>query len=307
MQLSEVGEWGLIERLRPYCSDRTGDDGAVLALQPGHRLVVSTDMLVDGVHFSDRTTSPSDVGWRAAAANLSDLAAMGAKPLGAVVALAVPPHTDVAWIEGVYQGLQAGLQTYGATLDGGDTVRAPGRSLTVTVLGEVLPERVWRRSAARPGQALWVSGPHGRSRAGLALLQGEIQVPEPLATELRLAHQRPRPRLDVVPAVPPGPWAAIDSSDGLAIALLQLCQSSGAGARLDWEALPLPTIAVTGEQARQWGLYGGEDFELVMALPPAIAQDLCQQFPESRIVGTVVVEPGIPGLEPRQAFGHFVP
>ncbi len=307
MRLSEVGEWGLIERLRPYCSDRTGDDGAVLAVRPGYRLVVSTDMLVDGVHFSDRTTGPVDVGWRAAAANLSDLAAMGASPLGAVVALAAPPTTEWAWVEGVYQGLQAGLQTYGATLDGGDTVRAPGRSLTVTVLGEVHPDRVWRRSAAQPGQVLWVSGPHGRSRAGLALLQGELQVPEPLATELRLAHQRPRPRCDVVPAVPPGPWAAIDSSDGLAIALLQLCQSSGVGARLDWDALPLSTEAVTGEQARQWGLYGGEDFELVMALPRAIAQDLCRQFPESAIVGTVVAEPGIPGLEGDRAFRHFSP
>ncbi|NJK60692.1 MAG: hypothetical protein HC918_11230, partial [Oscillatoriales cyanobacterium SM2_1_8] len=91
---------------------------------------------------------------------------------------------------------------------------------------------MWRRTVAQPGQVLWVSGPHGRSRAGLALLQGEIQVPEPLATALRLAHQRPRPRLDVVSVVPPGPWAAIDSSDGLAIALAQLCQSSGVGARV---------------------------------------------------------------------------
>ncbi|MGQ9866690.1 MAG: thiamine-phosphate kinase [Pseudanabaenaceae cyanobacterium] len=305
MRLSDLGEWELLARLRPYCSDRTGDDGAVLPMRPGHRLVVSTDMLVDGVHFSDRTTSPVDVGWRAAAANLSDLAAMGATPLGAVVALAAPPTTEWAWVEGVYQGLQAGLQAYGATLDGGDTVRAPGRSLTVTVLGEVLPDRIWRRSAAQPGQVLWVSGPHGRSRAGLALLQGEIQVPEPLATEWRLAHQRPRPRLDVVRAMPPGPWAAIDSSDGLAIALLQLCQSSGVGARLDWTALPLLSAPVDDERARDWGLYGGEDFELVMALPPAIAADLCGRFPESRVVGTVVAAPGIPGLDTHPAFHHF--
>jgi thiamine-monophosphate kinase len=108
MEISNIGEAGLLQRLFPFCVASTiGDDGALLAMPPDRVLVVTTDVLVDGVHFSDRTTSAADVGWRAAAANLSDLAAMGASPLGITVGLSLPPTTKVAWVEELYSGMKS--------------------------------------------------------------------------------------------------------------------------------------------------------------------------------------------------------
>ncbi|HBE47672.1 MAG TPA: thiamine-phosphate kinase, partial [Cyanobacteria bacterium UBA11369] len=126
MKIRDVGEQGLLQRLQRFCPAQiVGDDAAVLSMKPGCELVVTTDMLVDGVHFSDRTTSPQDVGWRAAAANLSDLAAMGASPLGITVGLGVTGDTEVSWVEQVYQGMIECLGEYDTPIVGGDVVRSP--------------------------------------------------------------------------------------------------------------------------------------------------------------------------------------
>ncbi|HEY9597398.1 MAG TPA: AIR synthase related protein, partial [Cyanophyceae cyanobacterium] len=159
----DIGEQGLLERLQRFCpNDIVGDDAAVLSwLELGQSLVVTTDVLVDGVHFSDRTTSPQDVGWRAAAANLSDLAAMGATPLGITVGLSITGDTSVSWVEGVYQGLTQCLQEYNTEIVGGDVVRSPLISLAITAFGQVSPSRIIRRSAAKVGDAIVVTGVHG--------------------------------------------------------------------------------------------------------------------------------------------------
>jgi thiamine-monophosphate kinase len=303
-----------------------------LSIQSGKQLVVTTDILVDGVHFSDRTTSAFDVGWRAAAANLSDLAAMGASPIGITVGLGLPGDVALTWIDELYQGLVACLQPYQTSILGGDTCRSSIRTVAITALGDVEPHRVIQRSTARPGDAIVVTGVHGASRAGLELLlHPELghNLTAMERSQMIQAHQRPRPRLDVIPLL----WevvdhgtaslaiAGMDSSDGLADAVLQICRASGVGAELDWRSIPLPSaldLWVTPAQRLDWALYGGEDFELVLCLPYPTAQDLVEQLgPPTAIVGQITSNASIvlidanddsqpnQTLDLKQGFQHF--
>jgi thiamine-monophosphate kinase len=349
MKVRDIGEQGLLERLQSFCPPQIiGDDAAVLATTPGESLVVTTDMLVDGVHFSDRTTSPVDVGWRAAAANLSDLAAMGASPIGITVALSLPGDLSVSWVEQLYRGLTACLQQYDTPIVGGDICRSPTIAVAITAFGRVSPNRVIRRSSAQVGDAIVITGFHGAARAGLELLLNPELGQNLSETERNFfiqAHQRPKPRLDVLPllwergregerghgdtgtrghgdtgkiqhstlntqhstlpttpntqhsTLPTTPntahfrVAGMDSSDGLADAIVQICRSSGVGAYLERNSIPIPSAIeklVSPEQALNWTLYGGEDFELVLCLPEKTAQILVKELGgESAIIGKI--------------------
>jgi thiamine-monophosphate kinase len=309
-RLEDLGEWQLIERLGRFAPAGQFLDDAALLRSTG-TLVVTSDVLVEGVHFSDTTTSAEDVGWRAAAANLSDLAAMGCqRGLGVTVALVAPGDTTWAWVEGVYQGLAAGLQAHGGVLLGGDCSSGNQRLLAVTALGE-LPraDAVIRRGAGRPGDWLVCSGDHGLSRLGLALLREELSdaASTGLGASLRqqalAAHQRPQPRFDAVRALqtsqPVGsPWrvAGTDSSDGLAAAARALGSASHCQALLDPDALPLAEGMASLPQAQQWCLAGGEDFQLVLALEPAWAQRWLQCLAGSRRIGELAPSTGREGI-----------
>ena len=283
----DLGEHGLLERLQRFCpADVVGDDGAILTIDPDRSLVVTTDVLVDGVHFSDRTTSPFDVGWRATAANLSDLAAMGATPIGITVGLSLPGEKTVSWVEEVYRGIDACLKVASTFLVGGDICRSTVASLAITAFGEVLPNRAIRRDLARVGDAIVVTGLHGLARGGLELLLDPNlgQDLEP-AERRRLiqAHQRPQPRLDVLPylaAIPDVAIAGMDSSDGLADAIVQICQRSKVGAIVNCSSLAIYSglSKLAKETALEWLLYGGEDFELVLCLPKNLASNLVKQI-----------------------------
>jgi thiamine-monophosphate kinase len=210
-QVKDIGEQGLLERLQRFCPPEIiGDDAAVLLTTPGQSLVVTTDMLVDGVHFSNVTTSPEDAGWRAAAANLSDLAAMGASPLGITVGLGLPGEVSVSWVERLYQGMTECLQKYNTPIVGGDIVRSPVTTLSITAFGQVHPSQIIRRSGAQVGDAIVVTGIHGASRAGLELLL-HPELGQTLSdgekAALITAHQRPKPRLDVLPIL----WGILES------------------------------------------------------------------------------------------------
>ncbi|WP_164921033.1 thiamine-phosphate kinase [Thermosynechococcus vestitus] len=304
LTLADCGELELIARLRPYCHrELMGDDAAVLSLPLGEQLIVSTDVLVEGVHFSlgmtdtPVTMTPQDVGWRSLAANLSDLAAMGALPLGLTVGLAAPRNCPVAMIESIYQGMATCAQAYGTSIVGGDTCRSSVLSLSITVLGSAPPERIIYRDRAQVGDVIVVTGVHGASRAGLECLlspQWASTVPAALQQAWIQAHQRPRPRLDIVhwlrQQVPPLRLAGIDSSDGLAAAVLQICQASGVGAVLWADQIPIVDDG-DHQQALNWALYGGEDFELVLCLSPELAQDLCTAAGDrAAIVGEIIPE-----------------
>ncbi len=326
--VKDLGEQGLLKKLQSFCpSEIVGDDGAVVDLERDRRLVVTTDVLVDNVHFSDRTTSAFDVGWRAAAANLSDLAAMGATPVGIVVGLSLPGEVPVAWVENLYEGLQQCLTKYNTSIMGGDVCRSTVITVAITAFGQVLPERTIRRDRAQVGDAIVVTGVHGASRAGLELLLDPSKgdnLTDVEREELIKAHQRPQPRLDVIeylaeietlPAI-----AGMDSSDGLADAIVQICRSSGVGATLDRCAIPIPSVLdklVAKEKLWEWVLYGGEDFELVLCLPPLVAEILIAKLRgNAAIVGKITNNDEIilandrdgdppESLNPIKGFQHF--
>lgn len=314
MKLSDIGEKGLLERLQKFFPPGVvGDDGAVLGTQRGQSLVVTTDMLVDGVHFSDATTSPEDAGWRAAAANLSDLAAMGASPLGITVGLGLPGDVAISWVEGVYQGMVDCLSQYHVPIVGGDIVRSPVKTLGITAFGQVEPHRVISRNTAKPGYVIVVTGVHGASHVGLELLlHPELKnnneknegknLSEEEKAKLIKAHQRPQPRLDILPilsqifnsSTTSLPISGMDSSDGLADAVIQICQASGVGAIIESDKITVPTDAYkwrSPQQLLDYALYGGEDFELVLAMPTDSAHRLVQKLGQnSAIIGRITAE-----------------
>ncbi|MEB3170709.1 MAG: thiamine-phosphate kinase [Synechococcaceae cyanobacterium] len=304
--LADLGEWELIRRLGAFAPEHQfSDDAAVVAPAPpgSGELVINTDVLVEGIHFSDATTGAADVGWRAAAANLSDLAAMGCtEVVGVTVGLVAPPSTPWAWVEGVYRGIEEVLAAHGGVLLGGDCSSGAQRLLAITALGRLPGEAsgagAIRRGDGRPGDSLVSTGPHGFSRLGLALLQGELDPAwgETLDPTLRgraiEAHRRPRPRLDVMGALaatrPAGtPWrvGGCDSSDGLGAAVAAVAAASRCSARLERDALPLEDALAAHPDGEAWCLGGGEDFELILALPPTWAAALVAALPGGRRIG----------------------
>lgn len=298
LTVQDLGEQGLLKRVQAFCPQAigslqgyvlVGDDAAVLPTEPGKSIVITSDVLVDGVHFSDRTTPPESAGWRAIAANLSDLAAMGASPLGITVGLGLPKTTPVEWVEQLYQGMTDCLQQFGGAIVGGDLCRSPVITLAITAFGQVDPRFVIQRSTAQPEDAIFVTGFHGSSRAGLEMLLNSDTAPE--RASLIRAHQYPVPRFDI-PQITTR-VSGMDSSDGLADAVLQICRMSGVGAMLDRALIPIdPALKqwVSAEQAIEWALYGGEDFELVLCLPMAQAKLWVQQVKGSAIVGEITTD-----------------
>lgn len=256
-----------------------GDDAALLDLPPGESLVVTTDTLVAGRHFP-HDALPFDIGWKALAVNLSDLAAMGAKPVGVTLAITLPLADD-AWLAAFADGFFALADAHGMPLIGGDTTRGP-LSITVTALGSVPPAQALRRDGAAPGDLIYVSGTLGDGGLGLALAQGrlhDVHLP-PLHQAHALARlHRPTPRLALGLALRGIASAAMDVSDGLVQDLGHLLTASGRsqalGAILRLEQLPLSPamqyLAGEGEvmqaQVLDWALTAGDDYELLFTVP----------------------------------------
>lgn len=322
-KLSELGERGLLALLQIYMGKHirvpAGDDGAVLALPKGE-LVVTTDLLFDEVHFSDRTTAAYDVGWRAAAANLSDLAAMGATAVGTVIGLGLPKETPVEWVQGLYEGFTACANPWGGAILGGDTCRSKHRTVAVTAFGVVDPAKILRRNAAYPGDALVITGTLGGSKAGLEVMLHPELFPDAAPEDIDAAiafHRRPFPRLGVPKSIfsLTDRAAAMDTSDGLADAVLQVCEQSECGAIIDCETLPIhpSTRRLAGNAVTDWALYGGEDYELLLALPEASAELLVAALAEAGLHGTIIgictksLEVKDLGGAPlgKPSFGHF--
>ncbi len=263
----------------------------------GKEILVNTDVLVDGVHFSNETTSPEDVGWKAITTNISDLAASGVDQiLGITVGIIAPPSTTWQWVEGVYNGIEKALKSYGGKLIGGDCSRGKEKVLAVSAIGTVGHLRL-HRSHALDGDFLIASGPHGLSRLGLALLIQDpvisnVQMTQKLKNKAISAHQRPIPAIDALRALKKCkpkdvPWraAGTDSSDGLLEAIQNLCNSSNCQAVLDPSNLPREQNWPIGSLWDEWCLNGGEDFELILSIPPIWAKALLQSFPSSRLIG----------------------
>lgn len=238
-----------------------GDDGALIAPTPGHELVISTDMLVEGTHFL-ADTDAGDLGWKTLAVNISDLAAMGALPRWATLAAALPAADEV-WIEAFARGFFACASKHGVDLIGGDTTRGP-RSFCVTILGEVPAGQALRRDCAKSGDSIWVSGQPGRAALGLAHLQGRTRLAGPRLADCLAALHRPQPRVALGLALRGVASAAIDVSDGLLADLGHILEQSALAARLQIPGLPAAGLE------RDCLLAGGDDYELVFTIAASL-------------------------------------
>lgn len=287
MQEDDLVRW-LVQRLPrdPRVLVGAGDDAAILRLATGHELVATSDMLMDGVDFLVTRDPPQRIGRKALAANLSDLAAMAARPLGALVSLALPKQGGQSLMQGLYEGLLPLASSMDCPIVGGDTNSWDGPLvISVTALGEVPVGRRWLRSGARPGDAIVVTGELGGSVLGR--------------------------QFDFTPRVREALWlaehvtvhAAIDVSDGLSLDLSRLAASSGCGAVLELERVPVSPAAreLAAREGRsgdalEHALADGEDFELILAVPPEEAQRLVGQQPLAvplRQIGYFVETPGL--------------
>jgi thiamine-monophosphate kinase len=282
--IADLGEFGLIAAIRAVLPPDPpgvlgiGDDGAVLPAPDG-RVVASTDLLVEGRHFRRDWSSAVDIGVKAAAQNMADIAAMGAVPSALLFGLAVPGDLDVAWVLDVARGLAAECSRAGALIAGGDVTSSDSAMLAITALGGLAGRDPVTRAGARPGDVLAISGPVGLSAAGLSLLQsGPAALPaaaEPELLRLVAAHQRPQPEYAAGPlAAAAGATAMIDVSDGLVADLGHIAEASGV--RLDVRSASLPGIGVLepaavrlGADWRTWALAGGEDHALAATFPTA--------------------------------------
>lgn len=268
-----------------------GDDCALLRVQPGMQLAVSSDMLVEGRHFLPGT-DPVRLGHKALAVNLSDLGAMGARPLGFTLALALP-EVDDTWLAGFSDGLHALAREHGCPLVGGDTTRGP-LNICITVFGEVATGQALRRDAARPGDDIWLSGSTGEARLALEALKGQTWAQQAAGTHLPALLQRleaPQPRVALGQALAGRAHAAIDLSDGLIGDLGHILDTSACGARLQAGQLPVsPSLAtLPADQRWQCLLAGGDDYELLFTASPV---NRAQIMEAAGRVGTVVTRIG---------------
>ncbi|WP_405224055.1 thiamine-phosphate kinase [Lentisalinibacter sediminis] len=266
-----------------------GDDGAIVRLPPGRELVVVVDTLVAGVHFPADMV-PADVGYRALAVNLSDVAAMGAEPAWMTLALTLPAP-DADWLEGFATGLWDLAERHGVALIGGDTTRGP-LTVSVEVLGHLPAGTRLLRGGARPDDRVFVSGTPGDAAAGLGL-----PLPaDDAQRRLRSRFLRPEPRLGLGLALAGRASAAIDVSDGLLADLAHICEASGAGAVIDEERLPLSAALLEfagRERAAGFALTGGDDYELCFTLPPDVDPDQLSADVAVTAIGVMTPEPGI--------------
>jgi thiamine-monophosphate kinase len=301
-----------------------GDDAALLKPPPGRQLVACTDTLVEGVHFP-RGTAPQDIGWKSLAVNLSDLAAMGATPAWAMLALTMP-RADPRFVEGFADGFAQLARTHALSLIGGDTTQGP-LSVTVSAFGFVPEGRALLRSGARAGDAVFVTGTLGDATAALRLIQDSglgtrDSTNEQARSELLPRLNRPEPRVGAGLALRDVASACIDVSDGLLADLGHICEASGVGAIVEVDALPLSSAMLAlfdADERRALALSGGDDYELCFTASVGRADRIAADFARlgfgAARIGRVVAEPGVRVRDangstvepPRRGWQHFAP
>jgi len=322
-----MGEFELIQR---YFARRAagraevvlgiGDDCALLAGQPGHEWAVTTDLLVEGIHFLP-DVDPRALGHKSLAVNLSDLAACGAAPVCFFLSIALP-RAEPAWLQAFAEGLFALADRFGCRLAGGDTTRSPaGVTVNITALGQVATGAALRRSGARAGDDVWVSGSLGSAALGLALRRGHLQVGPSDAALAIERLERPVPRVELGQRLIGLATSAIDVSDGLVGDLGHVLEASAVGAEIRWQDIPCGEgLADLDEPLRRrFALAGGDDYELLFTAPadrrPLIeAAGEAAGVPLTRI-GAISAAPGLRVLDRHgqamdsggPAFDHFRP
>jgi thiamine-monophosphate kinase len=328
MDISASGEFTLISRLTSGLSSRSdvnlgvGDDCAILDPGGDTLLLATCDSQVEGIHFTLRTSTPAQIGRKALAINLSDIAAMGGEPRYALVSLILPAKIPIAILDGVYAGLREEGERFATAIVGGNVAGAGGGEqliIDITLLGSVERGRAIRRDGARPGDILCVTGSLGDSAAGLhTLLHPSETYPQDAQAIVQAIHRTPRPRVlegrvfsRLGPQVITG---MLDISDGLSGDLTHLCERSHVGAWLDLARLPLsPALhavaASAGHDPLQWALHGGEDYELLFTVAPDQVEAVRAAMKEE--IGTPVtvigeMMPAEMGIRARSSDGRVV-
>ena len=291
MKLSSLGEFGLIESIRKMTSRKSssvligvGDDAAALKFSSSSILLATTDMLLEGIHFDLTYTDFYSLGWKSAAANLSDIAAMGGIPRFCLTSLGIPSTVSVEHIKDFYRGFNAVLKAHATVLVGGDTCSSrEGFVVNVVVLGGSEKTRIVTRSGAKPGDRVFVTGTLGDAAAGLELLRTRagIRKQRPWEKILTQKHLRPRPRVEwgILIARSRCVHAMIDISDGLSSDLSHICEKSGVGAKIFSKNIPCSRSLHAAEDELsktpvQYALSGGEDYELLFTASPRSANKL---------------------------------
>lgn len=309
MKVSEIGEFGTIDVIDDLIRSETriansagkdlligiGDDTAVWKCR-GKMQLATTDVLVQDVHFSLEHISWDELGYKAIAVNLSDIAAMGGTPQYALISLCLPGNTDVDDVKKLYHGMLQITNRFDTLITGGNIASAEKITINVTIHGYA-GNRILTRSAAFPGDTIAITGPTGLSRAGLMALQSQMMM-EPRALKLlRAAHNRPEPKIEFGRMLTGlGVKAAIDISDGLVADLKHVCRLSNVSARIEMEKVPLHELLKQyfHSDAVPLALAGGEDYELLFTAPDKVMKKVKSKLPgNSFTIGTI--EAGVPG------------
>lgn len=279
MDLKAIGEFGLIDRIRegaqaPDGIVGIGDDCALIPQKTGMSTLVTTDMLVEGTHFLTEDASAYDIGWKSAAVNISDIAAMGGRPVGSFLAFALPASSETGWVDEFMRGYRDVSALSGTALLGGDTTRTPDRMcICVTVVGECVREKAVLRSGARPGDLICVSGCLGDSAGGLRVILDGIERGDD-ESELVRRHYMPVPRVrEGMSIAACGASAMMDISDGIGSDLSHILDASSVGAEIDCSLIPVSGCLLRCAAAHGWDVEslavdGGEDFELLFTISP---------------------------------------
>lgn len=315
--LSDLGEFGLIGRIRerfpaPEGVTGIGDDCAVIPQRSGRDTLVSTDMLIEGTHFLRRDIPPYRLGWKTAAVNISDIAAMGGQPTATFLSVALPADLKTGWMEEFLRGYADFSRRFGVALLGGDTTASPDRiCLNVAVLGECPSGAARLRSAARDGDLVCVTGSLGDSAGGLKAILEDVERDADVQALID-RHYLPLPRVaeGLRLAATPGVHAMMDISDGIGSDLKHILEASGLGAVIDVPSLPLsPALqrvcARLGWDAAALAIGGGEDYELLFTCTPEAERSL--EVPHT-VIGVIRDLPGIEwrgAKGPVAGFDHF--
>ncbi len=280
--IKDIGEFGFIRSIQEACHFSSskpikgiGDDCAVIGPYEGKALLITTDLLLEDVHFILDKIRPDHLGEKAVCVNLSDIAAMGGHPLHVFVSIAVPNQMREEIILSIYDGIKSICKKYGVDILGGDTSASPDRlMINLTVVGEANENELLYRSGARPGDNIYITGNLGDSAAGLILILEKASAPEPLASVLIEAHNRPTPFIEAGREIARSGLASsmIDLSDGIASDLPHICESSRVGACLILNALPISDELKAFAEINQFdpfdlALSGGEDYKLLITVP----------------------------------------
>ncbi len=324
--ISTLGEFGLIERIKQRCGSVSlppgiagriirgiDDDTAVIKPEADMLQLVTSDLMVEGIHFDLTYTSFRHLGWKLMVVNLSDIAAMGGIPLHALISIALPAKISVEMVDAFYEGVTRAAETYRCAVVGGDTNTTLGNMIvSATITGEIAAPRLKLRSAAKPGDKICVSGDLGLSHAGLKILVAEKERFQSTSAEDEFQpdftpyakavskHLSPRARFDVAEKIAGYAWlhAMIDISDGLASDLRHICKASATGADIDIGALAVHdevrrAAEKFSDDPLDYVLFGGEEYELLFTVAPDALDELGTAAPEVRVIGTVTGDEGL--------------